>query len=431
MESNEITHTDWSWQKIGILFLGAWLIATSVTFSSHCHKILLSDLMSGLLLFFLGIVSIFSGKKWPLLIVALVGLWLQFAPLLFWAPEAISYLNDTLIGILAIVFAQLIPPRRVVINFQRPAGWSFNPSTWIQRFPTILLCTICWFIARYMAAYQLGYLDSIWDPIFGNNGTLKVITSSLSKSFPISDAGLGALVYSLEMLLGFKGNEDRWYKMPWMVIIFGLMVIPAGIVSILLIISQPLIVGHWCSWCLLTALLMLFMIAFTLSEVTSVLQFLLHVRRQKLPFWKIFWKGADDNQMTENLESLSITQPSNLNSIKGVYLPWNLALCLLIGLWMMFSPPLFSSYTNINHAYQILGALIVTVTCIATSESARAFRFLNVLLGSCLLIIPFLFEDQGLYEEMNGLIAGSLLILFTIRKGPIYQSYGPWNRLII
>ena len=39
--------------------------------------------------------------------VALVGTWLQFAPLIFWAPTAAAYANDTIVGALVIAFAMV------------------------------------------------------------------------------------------------------------------------------------------------------------------------------------------------------------------------------------------------------------------------------------------------------------------------------------
>ncbi|MBS4167482.1 hypothetical protein [Parachlamydia sp. AcF125] len=59
-----------------------------------------------------------------------------------------------------------------------------------------------------MASYQLGYLDKIWDPIL-DDGTLKGMTSFRLKTFPFSDAGLGTFAYTLEILMGFKGDITR------------------------------------------------------------------------------------------------------------------------------------------------------------------------------------------------------------------------------
>jgi len=47
---------------------------------------------------------------WARIANAAVGLWLLFAPLVFWTPSAAAYLNDTLVGSLVIGFAILARP---------------------------------------------------------------------------------------------------------------------------------------------------------------------------------------------------------------------------------------------------------------------------------------------------------------------------------
>jgi len=133
-----------------------------------------------------------------------------------------------------------------------PRGWTYNPSTWQQRAPIIALTFVGFFCARYLAAFQLGYIDRVWDPFFVD-GTKRVLTSDVSKAWPISDAGLGALSYMLEALSGFMGGVQRWRTMPWMVAMFGFLVVPLGVTSIVLVILQPLMVGAWCTICLVTA----------------------------------------------------------------------------------------------------------------------------------------------------------------------------------
>ena len=149
----------------------------------------------------------------------------------------------------------------------------------MQRIPIICFGVLGSSIARALAAYQLGYIDQIWDPFFGK-GTVDVITSSVSKAFPIPDAGLGALAYTFEALMGCKGDSRRWCTMPWIVVGFGILVVPLGLVSIILVILQPLVVGAWCTLCLCTATAMLIMISLTIDEMVAVLQFL--GRREKI-----------------------------------------------------------------------------------------------------------------------------------------------------
>ena len=79
-----------------------------------------------------------------------------------------------------------------------------------------MLAVVGLLISRYMAAYQLGHIPGVWDPVFPGiaadprNGTEEIITSSVSKAWPIPDAGIGALTYMLEILTGVIGSSRRW-----------------------------------------------------------------------------------------------------------------------------------------------------------------------------------------------------------------------------
>lgn len=84
------------------------------------------------------------------------------------------------------------------------------------------------------------HVDGVWEPFFvaagGRNGTETIITSDVSKAWPIADAGLGAVSYLFEVLMGVMGDRRRWRTMPWMVAAFGIVVVPLGVVSIYFII---------------------------------------------------------------------------------------------------------------------------------------------------------------------------------------------------
>src|SRR5204862_4663842 len=123
-------------------------------------------------------------------------------------------------------------------------------------------------------------------------GTRRVLTSDVSRAWPISDAGLGALSYLLEVLSGFMGGKDRWRTMPWMVAMFGFLVVPLGVTSIVLVILQPVAVGAWCTLCLVTAIAMLAMVPLAVDEVVAMGQFLKASVRLGAPFWRTFWMGG-------------------------------------------------------------------------------------------------------------------------------------------
>lgn len=98
--------------------------------------------------------------------------WLLFAPLVFWTPLPVAYTNDTLAGALVIAFAVLIPMmpgmsmEGMVGGPDIPQGWSYTPSSWLQRLPIAAPGLFGFFISRYLAAYQLGHIDAAWDPFW-------------------------------------------------------------------------------------------------------------------------------------------------------------------------------------------------------------------------------------------------------------------------
>jgi uncharacterized membrane protein len=127
-----------------------------------------------------------------------------------------------------------------------PPGWSYNPSIWGERLWLIGVALLGFAISAYLAAYQWELFDGVWEPLFGS-GSQEVLHSFLSKLLPIPDAALGAFAYALDAVAGAIGGTQRWRTMPWMVLLFGLAVGPLGIVSVLLIISQPVLLGAWCT----------------------------------------------------------------------------------------------------------------------------------------------------------------------------------------
>jgi hypothetical protein len=88
-----------------------------------------------------------------------------------------------------------------------------------------------------MTAFQLGHISQIWDPLFGK-GTEIVITSWISKSFPISDAGLGAIFYLVEAIFSLAGDEKRYRTSSWMIVCFGLIALLMAVGGLILLLLQ-------------------------------------------------------------------------------------------------------------------------------------------------------------------------------------------------
>ncbi len=176
------------------------------------------------------------------------------------------------------------------INLQNniPPAWSYNPSAWPQRIPLLIIAGCGFLIALYLGLYQLNVFSNVWEPFFGG-GTNKVLTSSVSRSLPIPDGILGALGYLMDLVTGVIGKEKRWKTKPWIVIIFGFAVGPLGMVSILLVIVQPVLLQTWCTLCLASALISILMISPAMDELLASLQYLQRVKKSGKSMWKAFW----------------------------------------------------------------------------------------------------------------------------------------------
>ena len=171
----------------------------------------------------------------------------------------------------------------------------YNPSAWKKRRAIIFVAMIATSIALFLGLYQWHVIHWIWDPIFGDNGTMKVLSSALShdiiKIIHIPDAIVGAFAYFCDVAFALIGSNRRWKERPWIVILFGISVIPVGIVSILLVLAQGLIVKHWCFWCFLTAICSLVLIFLAYDEVSASCTYLQEIKKRggKKLFWRSFW----------------------------------------------------------------------------------------------------------------------------------------------
>ncbi len=176
-----------------------------------------------------------------------------------------------------------------------PKPWEYNPSKWEQRVRISLVASVAVVIAAYMGLYQWGLIGSVWDPVFGEQSE-KVLDSNVSHAMRrwirIPDAVLGALAYLGDIIFALAGSTRRWQFRPWLVVLFGLDVIPLGIVSAILVVLQGAVVGAWCFPCLITAVISLVLVMLAYDEVWSCLLYLHGVWRESRSFrtlWDVFW----------------------------------------------------------------------------------------------------------------------------------------------
>jgi hypothetical protein len=403
-----------------------------------------SDIFSGLAIMIFGIFSLSQRFAWAQWANTVAGLWLLFAPLVFWSPSAAVYANDTFVGALVITFAILVPMmpgmshEGMMDSSDKPPGWSYSPSTYLQRLPIVALGAFGFFIARALAAYQLGHIDGVWEPFFSGdasrNGTEFIITSQVSKAWPVADGGLGAVTYMLEVLMGVMGDRSRWRTMPWMVMMFGIVVVPLGVVSIYFIIIQPIVIGTYCSLCLLAALAMLIMIPYSLDELVAMGQFLVQSHGRGEPFWRTFFMGgADPNGGRDDKPGFGAPLAAAVASaVRGVTVPWTLIASAIVGVWLMFSRIIFGTVPPLADSDHLVGALIITVAVIAMAEVARALRFINAAFGLWLIAAPWLLSGAVSAASWASVVAGVAVILLSLPRGPLSKEhYGGWDRYVV
>ncbi|MCS7469760.1 vitamin K epoxide reductase [Stieleria sp. ICT_E10.1] len=173
--------------------------------------------------------------------------------------------------------------------------YDHNPSAWSQRIPICILAFVAAAISTHLSLYQWGLIETAWDPFFGS-GTADVLKSKTATQMyamlGIHDAALGVLAYLGDAILGFAGSARRWQYRPWLVILFGIDVIPLGIVSVVLVLIQAFIVGSWCFLCLVTAVISLILVYWAWDEVRASLTYLWIVWKQNHDsrlLWDAFW----------------------------------------------------------------------------------------------------------------------------------------------
>lgn len=445
-QRNVVTqHNQFLWAHFFNMGLGAWLLSSPATLGYLGTAMAYSDLVSGVLLLLLGFVSLSWRHSWARFACAAVGFWLLLAPLVFWTASAAAYLNGTLVGMLAIGFSALVQPAPGVSPVAAtygptiPPGWDKNPSSWFQRMPIVFLALLGFILSRYMAAYQLGHIDSVWEPFFAGsgagalNGTEQIITSDVSEAWPVPDAGLGGMVYALEILLGLVGSTRRWRTMPWVVATFGLLIVPLGVVSITFVIIQPILIGPLCTLCLIGALAMLLQIAYALNELVATGEFLHRRWRSGAPVLKIFFTGDTDEGSDDPAEASFQRRPlvivRDMLTV-GVGTPWNLLLAVAIGVWLMFTRATLGNEGAMAHWDHVLGALIVTVAVMSMAEVGRPMRWLLLPLALPLLVTPMLFEAR-MPAATASFVCAALVIAVAVRRGPIRDRYGGWSRLLV
>jgi nucleoside-diphosphate-sugar epimerase/uncharacterized membrane protein len=435
-------HQRWLWAHWANVLLGLWLITSPPTLGYGDAAMTISDIASGVAIVLLALLSLDWRFALARFGVAAVALWVLFAPLVFWTPSAAAYLNATLVGGLALGLAlaarpfPLVAPIATETGPDVPPGWDNSPSTFVQRAPIIGLAVIGFLISRVLTAYQLGHVQGVWEPFFAGapdnprNGTEEIITSEVSRAWPVPDAGLGALTYLLEIITGLVGSSRRWRTIPWMVLLFGVMIVPLGIVSVTFIIIQPIVLGAWCTLCLIAAAAMVIQIPYSVDELAATGQFLRRKAKQK-GLVRAFIFGDTDEGTSRDRDDFEQPLREDIRRMNaGLGLPWTLALSMIIGLFLMTTRLTLGSEGAMANSDHLIGSLAIVVAATACAEVTRPVRLLNIALGAALAIMPFVL-GAPLLQVVVSVVLGLALMALSLPRGRIAGSYGSWNRYLI
>ena len=169
-----------------------------------------------------------------------------------------------------------------------PPGWDENPTAWPKRIRLVVLAFVGLCVASYLTLYQLEVFAHVWDPFFQSGKVLNLLGQ-----FP--DAALGVAAYLAEIVLSLIGGEERWRSAPWTVLALGVVISCGAVVSVLLVIVQPVVVGAWCTLCLTSALVSFLIFGWGVREPLAALQHLKRVQRSGGSVWTGLWGRGEES----------------------------------------------------------------------------------------------------------------------------------------
>ncbi len=433
------------WAHLVNAGLGTWLVTQPPLIGVAEPGLRTAEIGLGAAVIVFASLALSWRLQWARWACAGLGALVMAAPFLFSTANAAAYLSDTLVGALIFGFAVCTKPDvgpsplAALTGPEIPVGWNYNPSTWTQRLPIIALAVVGLYVSRYLAAYQLGHVDSVYEPFFEGsvadprNGTEEIITSWVSEAWPVSDAAVGGYTYALEILTGLVGSRVRWRTMPWLVVLFGLMIAPLGVVSIFFIIIQPILLGTWSTLALVGAAAMLVQIPYSLDELLASVQFIRRRAKAGSRWLVVAFRGDTDDEpkraisrAIDELDASAVAIARNALG-GGVSLPWNLLLAGSVALALLFTRVLLGADGSLANAHHLLGALVLTVTSIAAAEVARPARYLNVLLGAALVAVPFIY-GADVETTAFTVAAGIAIAALSVRRGAMRGRYGDWSK---
>lgn len=143
-------------------------------------------------------------------------------------------------------------------------------------------------------------------------------------------------------------------------------------------------------------------------------------------------EGSTPDERTPALAELPAQPVRVLKAMAwGATVPWNLVAVATLGLWLLAAPAVFGIdiRTGAADVAHLGGAFVVVVAVIAMGEVVRAGRLLNAAAGLAIAGAALLAGGGTGYAAVV-VVTGLAVTLLSLRRGPIAESYGDWNRFI-
>lgn len=181
------------------------------------------------------------------------------------------------------------------------------------------------------------------------------------------------------------------------------------------------------------------MIPLQIDEVIAMWQHMVQRKQKGDSLWKVFWKGGEALSTETDQRSPEIAEFNDSpwkvfkSSIWGMSFPWMLTISTVLGIWLMVSPTVFgigieTPFADLNH---LGGALAIVFAVMAMAEVIRSLRYLNVLLGLVLVVLPWFIEDINVAFTLSTSLTGLLVMALSFSKGKIKEKYGLWDKYVV
>jgi uncharacterized membrane protein len=142
---------------------------------------------------------------------------------------------------------------------------SIDTSRGSHRLAVLTLILTGMGVSVYLGLFQLRVLRSVWDPVFGV-GSVRVLESGLSRALPLPDSLLGAFGYFCESVAFTIGGKNRFGAYSWCILIYAIIALGMGAVSLGLVMDQTFVIRNGCALCLFSALLSIILVVPALQE---------------------------------------------------------------------------------------------------------------------------------------------------------------------